>query len=185
VAAVIVRPASDRDIPAIAEIYGYHVRNGFSSFEMEAPDAKEMMARRQEIVRRGLPYLVAEREGAVVAYAYASPYRARPGYRFSLEDSIYVDPSCLGQGIGRILLPGLIEACEQTGARQLIAVIGDSGNAASIRLHEKFGFAHVGVLRSVGFKLGRWVDTVLMQRGVAAGDSTLPNGERGLGRPRS
>jgi phosphinothricin acetyltransferase len=164
--AVRARIATDDDIAEITAIYGHYVLTGVASFEIEPPDAVEMGRRRKDIVRRGLPYLVAEIEGKLAGYAYASPYRVRAGYRFTVEDSVFVDREYTGRGIGGMLLGALIEACRERDYRQMIAVIGGSDNAASIRLHENFGFRHAGVLRSVGFKFGRWVDTVLMQRAL-------------------
>lgn len=159
-----LRSATDADVAAITEIYAHYVRTALATFEIDPPNAEEMARRRAEVVTRGLPYLVAERDGVVVGYAYVSPYHSRKAYRFSVEDSIYVHPEHARRGIGRVLLADLIDRSEQCGARQMVAIIGDSGNTASIGLHEEFGFRHVGVLRSVGFKFERWVDTVLMQR---------------------
>jgi L-amino acid N-acyltransferase YncA len=176
---VILRDAEPRDLPAITAIYGHHVRTGLASFETEAPDTAEMQGRYEAIREKGFPYLVAEEDGAVVGYAYASLYRTRPAYRFTLEDSVYVKPGCAGRGLGRMLLERLIAECERIGCRQLIAVIGDSGNVASVRLHEACGFGMTGTFRSIGFKHGRWVDTVLMQRTIGPGDSTPPQGEAG------
>ena len=171
---MIVRASRDTDIPKIAAIYAHHVRHGLASFEETPPDANEMAKRRLDIVAKGFPYLVAEAEGAILGYCYASLYRARVAYRFTLEDSVYVAPDAIRRGVGRALLGALIPACEATGARQLIAVIGDSANRSSIGLHEAFGFVRVGLLTSVGFKFGRWVDSVLMQRGLGQGDATFP-----------
>jgi L-amino acid N-acyltransferase YncA len=159
-----VRTSNERDISQITEIYTDHVLNGAGSFEIEPPDVVEMARRRQEIVSRGLPYLVAEEDDRIAGYAYAGLYRPRPAYRFTLEDSVYVHREFMRRGIAAKLLEQLIADCRQWGCRQLIAVIGDSGNVASIRVHEKLGFQHVGVLRAVGFKFDRWIDTVLMQR---------------------
>ncbi|HZT30614.1 MAG TPA: GNAT family N-acetyltransferase [Bryobacteraceae bacterium] len=175
---VLVRPASDTDLPAITAIYAHHVRHGTATFEIDPPDLAEMTRRRAELERRGLPYLVAESDGLVAGYAYAGVYRPRVAYRFTVENSIYVHPGHQGQGIGRVLLPALIEACEQRGLRQMVAVIGDRNNLASIRLHERFGFRHVGVLENVGFKFGRWLDTVLMQRALGAGSAAPPEKTR-------
>lgn len=172
--APLVRPAADHDIPAIAAIYAHHVLHGLASFEIDPPDAAEMGRRRAHISEQGLPYLVAEIGGRIAGYAYAAPYRARPAYRHTVEDSIYIDRDCTGLGVGSALLPALIAACEATGRRQIIAVIGDSANTASIGLHAKFGFARVGLLPAVGWKFGRWVDSVLMQRELGAGDSAPP-----------
>lgn len=171
---VAIRAANDDDIAAVTRIYAHYVRHSTATFETEPPNVQEMLRRTTDITQRNLPYLVAERDGAVLGYAYAVPYRPRKAYRFTVEDSIYIHPECLGQGLGRALLPALIEACEQRGARQMIAVIGGSDNAASIRLHERLGFRHAGVLRAVGFKFGRWLDTILMQRSLGGGDTTVP-----------
>jgi len=174
--AATLRPSADSDVPAIAAIYAHHVRTGLASFEIVPPTEEEIARRRLEVLKRGLPFLVAEFAGTVVGYAYASAYRARPAYRSTLEDSIYIHPNHARKGIGRLLLQALIADCEAKGYRQMIAVIGDSGNAPSIGLHRAFGFEHAGTLRSVGFKFGRWVDTVLMQRRLGPGDSKLPEG---------
>lgn len=170
-----LRSALESDVPSIAGIYAHYVLNSTASFETEPPDAKDIARRRQDVLKIGLPYLVAEINGTVFAYAYAVPYRARAAYRFTVEDSIYVHPAHVGKGIGRSLLAGLITACERTKCRQMVAVIGGQDNAASIRLHRAFGFQHVGVLHSVGFKFGTWVDTVLMQRGLGLGDTRMPD----------
>jgi phosphinothricin acetyltransferase len=164
-----IRAARDTDIPEIAEIYGHYVRVALATFETEPPDAAEMARRRQKVLACGLPYLVAELDGHVAGYAYAAQYRPRPAYRFTVENSVYVHPDHARKGLGRLLLTELIAACEAAGCREMVAVIGDSGNAASIGLHAALGFRHVGVLRSVGFKFGRWVDTVLMQRSLGEG----------------
>jgi L-amino acid N-acyltransferase YncA len=177
---VILRDAEPRDLAAIAAIYGHHVRTGLASFETEAPDEAEMRGRFEAIRDKGFPYLVAEEGGEVVGYAYASLYRTRPAYRFTLEDSVYVKPGCAGRGLGGALLERLVEECERIGCRQLIAVIGDSGNVASVRVHEACGFTMTGTFRSIGFKHGRWVDTVLMQRTIGPGDTTPPAEEAGL-----
>jgi L-amino acid N-acyltransferase YncA len=175
---IFIRPSRDDDVAAITTIYGHHVLNGIASFEEVAPGRDEMARRRNELVTRGLPYLVAEREGSVVGYCYAGPYRARVGYRFSLEDSIYIDPGEVGRGIGRALLAELIERSAELGYRQMVAVIGGSETLPSIRLHAALGFTHVGVLTAIGFKFGRWVDSVLMQRPLGPGAATLPEEER-------
>jgi L-amino acid N-acyltransferase YncA len=160
-----IRSATAEDAAQIAAIYAHHVLHGTATFEIEAPDAHEINRRRTEIEQHGLPYLVAARdERVILGYAYAGPYRPRPAYRHTVEDSIYIDPAEIGRGLGKLLLPAIIQACEEAGRRQMIAVIGDSGNLAYIRLHEHFGFRHAGVLHAVGFKFGRWLDTVLMQR---------------------
>jgi len=151
---------------SIASIYSHYVRNSAATFEIDPPDVPEMENRRQNIVSAGLPYLVLEFEGGIAGYAYAGQYRPRPAYRFTVEDSIYIHPQQTARGFGRLLLTELIAACEKAGSRQMIAVIGDSANLASIRLHAAFGFRHVGVLERVGAKFGGWYDTVLMQRSL-------------------
>ena len=175
-----LRSCQAGDIPAIATIYGHHVLNGLATFEIVPPSAEEMAQRRETIVAGGYPYLVAISGGEVLGYAYASAYRSRPGYRHTVENSVYIRHDCVARGIGRLLLDQLIAECEARGFRQMIAVIGDSGNHASIALHHRAGFAMVGTFHSCGFKLGRWVDTVLMQRALGPGDATLPQGK---GRP--
>jgi L-amino acid N-acyltransferase YncA len=171
---LLIRPSCDEDVAAITAIYGHHVLHGIASFEEVAPSPEEMARRRAELVTRGCPYVVAERDGKIVGYCYAGPYRARVGYRFSLEDSIYIDPAEVGRGIGRALLAEVIERSTELGYRQMVAVIGGSETLPSIRLHAALGFAHVGVLTAIGFKLGRWVDSVLMQRPLGPGETTLP-----------
>ncbi len=172
--ATIVRVASAQDIPAIQAIYAHHVRAGLATFEELPPTVDEMRRRYEDVTGRGLPYLVAERGGRVVGYGYCAPYRARSAYRFALEDSVYVAQGCDRQGIGRALLAELIARCERLGYRQLVAVIGDSAHAASVGLHASLGFLRVGTLRSAGYKLGRWVDSVIMQRPLGEGDRTAP-----------
>jgi L-amino acid N-acyltransferase YncA len=172
--ALNVRASRDEDIARITAIYDHHVRHGTASFELEPPDAAEMARRRAGVLELGLPYLVADLEGRIVGYAYAGAYRPRPAYRFTVEDSIYVDHALTGAGIGRALLPVLIEQCTAAGRRQMIAVIGDSAQTASIRLHAAFGFRMVGTVENVGFKFGRWLDSVLMQRPLGPGADTLP-----------
>ena len=171
---LLIRPSCDDDIASIAAIYGHHVLNGVASFEEVPPSPEEMAKRHAELVGRGLPYLVAERGGRVLGYCYAGPYRARIGYRFSLEDSIYIHPDEVGRGIGRALLGQVIERAAELGYRQMVAVIGGSETIGSIRLHTALGFTHVGVLTNIGFKFGRWVDSVLMQRPLGPGGDTLP-----------
>ena len=170
----IVRDAVAADLPAIARIYGHHVRHGLASFEEQAPSEEEMARRHAEIAGRGFPYLVATVDGAVAGYAYAGPYRPRPAYRHSVENSVYLDPARQRGGIGSQLLAELIRRCEAAGFRQMVAVIGDSGNAASIGLHARLGFRHAGLLTAIGYKHGRWVDSVLMQRALGPGDTTDP-----------
>jgi phosphinothricin acetyltransferase len=162
----LIRLAAPRDLEAIAAIYAHHVRHGTSSFELEPPDEAEIDRRRREVLARGLPYLAAEVEGRVAGFAYAGLYRPRRAYRYTVEDSIYLHPDFVRRGIGRALLGRVIEECAGLGYRQMIAVIGDSANAASIGLHESLGFRTVGVLQAVGYKFDRWVDSVLMQRAL-------------------
>lgn len=171
---VIIRPSREDDIPAIAAIYGHHVLHGSASFEEVPPDEAEMARRRAEIIAKDLPYLTAEIAGQVLGYAYAGPYRTRVAYRFTVEDSIYVAPHAPRRGIGRALLGDLIARCAALGYRQMVAVIGDTGNTPSIALHAALGFRVVGTLPSVGFKHGRWIDSVFMQRPLGPGDSILP-----------
>jgi L-amino acid N-acyltransferase YncA len=159
----MIRSATADDVEQIAAIYSHYVLNSTATFEIDPPEIDEMERRRLAIVQQGLPYLVAANEDRVLAYAYAGPYRPRPAYLYTVEDSIYVDSAEIGRGLGKLLLPALIQACKEAGRRQMIAVIGDTVNPASIRLHERFGFRHAGVLRSVGFKFDQWLDTVLMQ----------------------
>ena len=171
---IAIAPAEARDIPQACAIYGHFVLNGLGTFEEVPPGIDEFRARHAAIAEKGLPYLVARQGDEVLGYAYAGPFRPRTGYRFSLEDSVYVRHDAHGRGIGRALLERLIPAATATGARQLMAVIGDSGNAGSIALHRAMGFGDAGRFRSVGFKFGRWVDVVLMQRALGPGDATLP-----------
>lgn len=171
----VVRDSREADLAAITAIYAHHVRRGLGSFEEVPPTLAEMARRRAEILARRLPYVVADaKDGAVLGYAYASLFRARSAYRFTLEDSIYVAPGQERRGIGRTLLGTLVERCAAAGYRQMVAVIGDSGNAASLGLHEQAGFRRAGLLPAVGFKHGRWIDSVLMQRPLGDGDTTPP-----------
>jgi len=167
----LIRPSTADDVPAMAAIYGWHVLNGTGTFELEAPDTPEMARRRADVIDKGLPWLVAERDGEVLGYAYANHFRPRRAYRFCLEDSIYLAPAAQGQGVGRLLLAELISQCEARGARQMLAVIGDSANAGSIGVHRTLGFAQTGVIQSAGWKFGRWLDVVMMQRALGLGDS--------------
>lgn len=156
------------------EIYGHHVLHGTASFEVEPPSLVEMARRRAAVLELGLPHLVAEREGRVLGYAYAGNWRPRPAYRFSVEDSIYIDKDAVGQGVGKALLPVLIDHCTALGKRQMVAVIGDSAQTPSIRLHAACGFEMVGTLKNIGFKFGRWLDSVLMQRPLGVGGGMPP-----------
>jgi L-amino acid N-acyltransferase YncA len=176
--AVLIRASRAADVKSIAEIYGFHVLNGSASFELLAPSTEEMAERRADVLRNKFPYLVAELGGRVVGFAYANFYRTRPAYRHTLEDSIYLHKDFGGRGIGRTLLDALLIASEDAGCRQMIAVIGDSANAGSIKLHAACGFRRVGTMKAVGFKFGRWVDSVIMQRAMGEGAKTLP-GEPG------
>jgi phosphinothricin acetyltransferase len=169
-----IRPSTEADISAITAIYAHAVLTGTASFELEAPSSEEMAQRRTALFAGGYPYLVATRDGVLVGYAYAGAYRARPAYRSTVEDSIYVDAAAQGQGIGRALLDALIRDSAVRGFRQMIAVIGDSASTGSIRLHESLGFRKVGTLECVGHKHGRWLDTVLMQRRLGAGSTEPP-----------
>ena len=170
-----IRNSRPDDLPRIQAIYTHHVLTGTASFEEVPPGLDELARRRDDVLARGMPYVVAEMDGRVIGYAYAGPYRLRTAYRYSVEDSIYLDPDCMGRGAGRALLATVIERCTAAGCRQMIAVIGDSGNAASIGLHRSLGFDSAGLLKAVGFKFGRWVDSVLMQRQLGHGEATLPD----------
>jgi L-amino acid N-acyltransferase YncA len=174
-ATFVVRDATMEDVPAIAAIYAHHVKTGTASFELSAPTVEEMHERFRACGDGGYPYLVAaESSGRIVGYAYAGAYRARPAYRHTVENSVYIEAGEVGRGIGSALLALLVEQCEARGFRQMIAIIGGSDNAASIRLHAKQGFLEAGCLRAVGHKLGRWHDTVMMQRALGPGASAPP-----------
>lgn len=170
-----IRPARPEDMPAIAAIYGRAVETGTASFELEPPDAGEMARRHDALVAAGYPYLVAETGGALAGYAYAGPYRPRPAYRWTVENSVYVAETAQGRGIGRALLAALIEETTRRSFRQMIAVIGGTDHAPSLRLHERLGFSRAGTLEAVGFKHGRWLGSVLMQRPLGAGAGTPPD----------
>lgn len=170
----LIRAARPHDIPAITRIYAHAVTHGTASFELEPPDEAEMLRRQTALLEGGYPYLVAESDGALAGYAYAGAYRTRPAYRWSVEDSIYVDPDAQRRGIGRILLDRLVADAERRGFRQMIAVIGDSAQTPSIELHRRAGFRLIGAIENVGFKKGRWLDTVLMQRALGPGATTPP-----------
>jgi L-amino acid N-acyltransferase YncA len=174
VPAVLIRQATPSDIPAITRIYGHAVGHGTASFETDPPGEDEMARRQRSLLDGGYPYLVAEIDGAVVGYAYAGPYRARPAYRYSVEDSVYVDAAVQRRGVGRALLDRLIAEAAGRGFRQMIAVIGDSAQTPSIELHRALGFRLIGTIENVGYKFGRWLDTVLMQRALGAGATTKP-----------
>jgi phosphinothricin acetyltransferase len=172
---MIVRPASEADAEALAAIYGHAVLHGFGTFEEEPPSPAEIEQRRRAVAELGLPYLVAEEDGRVLGFAYAAPFRPRAAYRYTVEDSVYVAPDAVGRGVGRAVLEAVIGSCEALGLRQLVAVIGDSGNAASIALHRGLGFQDAGVGRSFGYKHGRWVDIVWMQKSLNGGDGGGPD----------
>ena len=174
VAGLKIRPSRPEDLPAITAIYAWNVAHGTGTFELEAPDLAEMTRRRDDVLSKGLPWLVAERDSQVLGYAYANHFRPRRAYRFCLEDSIYLADAARGQGVGRLLLAELVARCEAQGARQMLAVIGDSANAGSIGVHQALGFQHTGLLKSAGWKFGRWLDVVLMQRALGQGDATSP-----------
>jgi L-amino acid N-acyltransferase YncA len=171
---LVIRPSEAADLPAITAIYGWNVLNGTGTFELDAPDQAEMTRRRDDVLGKGLPWLVAERGGVVLGYAYANHFRPRRAYRFCLEDSIYLADAARGQGVGTLLLAELVSRCEAAGARQMLAVIGDSANAGSIGVHRALGFEHTGILRSAGWKFGRWLDVVLMQKPLGPGDTGAP-----------
>ena len=171
---MLVRPAALQDLPAIQRIYAHHVMHGLASFEEVAPPLAEMQRRYEDITKQGFPYLVGEERGEILGYGYCSLYRTRSAYRHTLEDSIYVKQGQQGKGVGKAVLKELISICTVLNYRQMIAVIGDSANAGSIKLHASLGFVRAGLLRSTGFKFGRWVDSVYMQLPLGAGDSTKP-----------
>lgn len=172
---MLIRPATRDDLDAITGIYAHAVLHGTASYELEPPDRQVMAERMGQIVKDGFPYLVAEQDGAVMGFAYANHYRTRPAYRFMAEDSIYVAPDAQGMGVGRALLTALVEACDALGLYRMIAVIGDgTHNTASVALHKSLGFHHCGTISASGFKHGRWLDTVLMQRDLAAAKSGPP-----------
>jgi phosphinothricin acetyltransferase len=177
---VIVRSASLDDAEGVAAIYGHHVLHSLGTFEETPPSVTEMSGRMEAVLSRGLPYLVAEDAGRILGFAYAGPFRPRAAYRYTAEDSVYIAPDQMGRGVGKALLGQVIAACEAMGLRQLLAVIGDSGNAGSIALHRSLGFQDSGIGRAVGFKHGRWLDIVTLQRPLNDGAASLPTGP-GLG----
>ena len=170
----LIRPSSAADVPHIAAIYRHHVLTGTGTFEIDPPSTADMAARRDDVLGKGLPFLVLEDSGQVRGFAYCNWFKPRPAYRFSAEDSIYLDPQVAGRGWGSLLLTELLGQAERAGVRSLIAVIGDSGNAASIAVHQGSGFSRAGVLPACGWKFGRWLDVVLMQRAIGAGQHTPP-----------
>jgi phosphinothricin acetyltransferase len=171
----MIRPAVPADAEALAEIYAHAVRHGLGTFEETPPSPVEMEARRAKVVGYGLPYLVEERDGVVAGFAYAGPFRLRAAYRYTVEDSVYIHPDHQGAGVGKVLLRAVIDRCEALGLRQMLAVIGDSGNAGSIGLHRALGFTDAGVLPAVGYKHGRWVDVVLMSLALNGGQTSAPD----------
>jgi L-amino acid N-acyltransferase YncA len=173
-AALLLRDSGAADTPACAAIYREAVRNGTGTFELDEPDDAEMARRRDAILAQGLPWLVAERGGEVLGYAYANQFRPRAAYRFCVEDSIYLAPSARGLGVGRLLLAELVARCEALGIRQMLAVIGDSQNAGSIAVHRRCGFEPTGVFQAAGWKFERWLDVVTMQRRLGTGAATTP-----------
>ena len=172
--AAIIRPAIPTDLAAITAIYRHAVLTGTATFELEPPDLAEMTRRFEALAVGGFAYLVVSRDRAIDGYAYAGPYRPRPAYRFTVENSIYLAPQAQRRGTGLALLTALVEACAMRGARQMIAVIGDSANAGSVAVHRKAGFQVIGTHPNVGFKFGRWLDTVMMQRALGEGAGTTP-----------
>jgi phosphinothricin acetyltransferase len=173
-APLLVRPSTPADLEAVRDIYALAVTGGTGTFELQAPDLAEIARRRDDVLAKGLPWLVAEQHGRVLGYAYASLFRPRPAYRFSVEDSVYLHPQAQGRGVGRALLAELAARCQAAGARQMLAVIGDSANQGSIGLHRALGFERCGLLQAVGWKFGRWLDVVLMQRALGAGAQGAP-----------
>lgn len=169
-----IRAATEADVAAMTHIYRHHVLHGTGTFEIKPPDSTEMQRRLQLVQQRGLPWLVAESNGDVAGFAYANWFREREAFRWTLEDSVYIDEQQRGQGLGSALLQHLLQDCALQGARQLLAVIGDSANEGSIALHLRHGFTHGGVMSAVGWKFGRWLDVVLMQRAIGPGASTPP-----------
>lgn len=177
---LLIRPSSADDLPLIADIYGWNVTHGTGTFELEAPGVAEMTRRREDVLAKRLPWLVAERRTPaggteLLGFAYANHFRPRPAYRYALEDSIYLARAAQGQGIGRLLLAELLARCEAAGARQMFAVIGDSDNVASIGVHRALGFVDVGTMRAAGWKFGRWLDVVILQRRLGLGDAAAPH----------
>jgi phosphinothricin acetyltransferase len=170
----LIRPSRPEDIPSITTIYAHHVLHGTGTFEVTPPTPEDMRARREDVLSKGLPYLVAVDGDNVLGFAYCNWFKPRPAYRFSAEDSIYLAPETNGQGLGRLLLTELMAQAEKAGVRKLIAVIGDSANAASIGVHRAAGFAHVGTLKSCGWKFDRWLDVVMMDKALGWGDRSAP-----------
>ena len=170
----LIRPCQNADLPAVTAIYAHHVTHGSGSFEHEPPSLQDMTQRHANVSELGLPWLVASLDNDVLGFAYAGQFRPRPGFRYLVEDSVYIGADHMGHGLGVALLAELIRCCEQAGKRQMLAVIGDSANAGSIALHARLGFSHTGLLKASGWKHGRWLDTVLMQRPLGLGHSRNP-----------
>jgi L-amino acid N-acyltransferase YncA len=173
-AALLIRPAGRADLPSITAIYAWNVLNGTGTFELEPPDEEEMVRRHEDVVSKGLPWLVAQRGDAILGYAYANHFRPRKAYRFCVEDSVYLAGDAKGQGLGRLLLAELMARCEAVGARQMLAVIGDSQNLGSVGVHRTLGFEHVGVMKAAGWKFNRWLDVVIMQKALGLGATANP-----------
>lgn len=172
--ALLIRPSTSADVPAITAIYAWNVLNGTGTFELDPPDQAEMTRRRDDVLSKGLPWLVVERDGVVLGYAYANHFRPRKAYRFCVEDSVYLAADAKGQGLGRLLLAELMARCETAGSRQMLAVIGDSANLGSIGVHRTLGFEHVGVMKAAGWKFDQWRDVVLMQKALGQGSASDP-----------
>ena len=170
---LIVRTSTEVDVPAMIDIYSHHVQRGLGEYEFEEMHPEDIKRRRKNMLRRRLPHLAAERDGVIVGYDYAVPFRKRPAYRYAVKHSIYVHPDHISTGIGRLLLPALIEACAAAGFRQMFGYI-DAGNTPSQKLHEALGFERAGLLKDVGFKFGRWTDSLLMQRALGSGAAEPP-----------
>jgi phosphinothricin acetyltransferase len=172
---VRIRPAALEDLEAVQTIYAHHVLNGLGTFEEVPPSIQEIAQRHAAVCAKGLPWLAADVDGRIAGYAYAGPFRPRAAYRYTVEDSVYVAPDCMGRGLGKALLNAVITRCEALGLRQMVAVIGDSGNAGSIGVHRSCGFEFKTAVQSVGWKFGRWVDVVWMQRALNGGDASPPD----------
>jgi L-amino acid N-acyltransferase YncA len=178
---LLIRSSTEADLAAITHIYGHHVLHGTGTFETTPPTAAEMQNRRADVLSKGLPWLVICRDQEVLGFAYANWFKPRPAYRFSVEDSIYLAPQAAGQGLGKWLMTELLAQLERAGIRRVMAVIGDSDNAGSVGLHTAMGFERAGMIPSCGWKLGRWLDIVLMQRSLGAGDATAPESDAKTG----
>lgn len=174
----LIRPSRDEDLDAITRIYGHHVLNGTGTFETSPPTVTEMAGRRADVLGKNLPWLVVEEQGEVLGFAYGNWFKPRPAYRYSVEDSIYLAPEAAGQGLGRALLAELLTTLERGGIRKVMAVIGDSANAGSVGVHSAAGFERIGVVKACGWKFGRWLDIVLMEKTLGAGDSSPPDADQ-------